>query len=582
MSFHRYLILSLSLFSVAFCSHDFAAKADDSGASAPNLDRRPTDDLPIRERLYQEGIRGTLVICGGGEIPEDAKQQFAASVDKNKPTLILPTASDKPEAAVTAASAWLKDLGILEIISPPSANTDEERIASLSAEIRRAGSIWICGGQQSRIADAYVGTDVEVAIGELLDHGGVIGGTSAGAAIMSKQMIASGKSKPEIRNGFDLVPDCIVDQHFSQRERLGRLRQAIAQHPAKFGLGIDEATAVIIKGRNIDVIGEGFATIVLANVVGIALDGQTTGARDEVIQKMPTKSRADLTQLRRSARWRASGVDPGEPLNNQRTVPKGSLVIVGGGGMPKEIVDRFIELAGGTEAKIVVLPTAGSREDAFQQRPPRFLSSAGVKRITMLPQSRTEEVASEEFRVALEQATGVWFDGGRQWNFVDAYENTAAVEMFHDVLRRGGVIGGSSAGATIQGEYLVRGHPLGNFVMMAEGYERGFAFLPGVAIDQHFSQRNRFPDLIPVVQRHPKMLGVGIDESTAIVVTQSRADVVGRGAAHFITNELIESVKREKPEDATNLNDTRRFYRTVDTGNSIDLETLKPFGEDPQ
>jgi cyanophycinase len=294
---------------------------------------------------------------------------------------------------------------------------------------------------------------------------------------------------------------------------------------------------------------------------------------------MPAGSRADLTQLRRAARWRASGVDPGRALGEVRQVPSGSLVIVGGGGMPKEIVDRFVELAGGADARIVVLPTAGSRADAFRQRPPRFLTTAGVKSVTMLPQSRTEEVASDEFRVALEQATGIWFEGGRQWNFVDAYENTSAVEMFHDVLRRGGVIGGSSAGATIQGEYLVRGHPLGNFVMMAEGYERGFAFLPGVAIDQHFAQRNRFPDLIPVVERHRELLGVGIDEATAIVVTNSRADVIGRGAAHFTSSQWIESFKTDETEDSTDGDNPQRLYRSVETGQSIDLKTLKLISE---
>jgi cyanophycinase len=211
----------------------------------------------------------------------------------------------------------------------------------------------------------------------------------------------------------------------------------------------------------------------------------------------------------------------------------------------------------------------------MRQRAPRFLTAAGVKSVTMLPQSRTEEVAGEEFRQAIQQATGVWFDGGRQWNFVDAYENTDAVELFHDVLRRGGVIGGSSAGATIQGEYLVRGHPLGNFVMMAEGYERGFAFLPGVAIDQHFAQRNRFPDLIPVVERHRQMLGVGIDEATAIVVTKSRADVIGRGAAHFTSSELIESSITEGIEGSSDGDDPKRLYRTVETGQSIDLKKLE-------
>src|SRR5258708_39264612 len=101
------------------------------------------------------------------------------------------------------------------------------------------------------------------------------------------------------------------------------------------------------------------------------------------------------------------------------------------------------------------------------------------------------------------------------------------MEGVHGVLRRGGVSGGSSAGATIQGDYLVRGSPLGNEEMMAAGYEHGFAFLPGTAIDQHFAQRNRFADLSKVVAAHPQLLGIGLDESTAIIVQGHIAEVVG-------------------------------------------------------
>jgi cyanophycinase len=116
---------------------------------------------------------------------------------------------------------------------------------------------------------------------------------------------------------------------------------------------------------------------------------------------------------------------------------------------------------------------------------------------------------------------------------VDAYEGTQAEKLLHDVLKRGGVIGGSSAGASIQGEYLARGNPLGPQEIIAPGYERGMGFLRGMAIDQHFSQRNRFRDMELLMRTYPQLLGVGIDEATAIVVQKASAEVVGRGKAHF-------------------------------------------------
>ena len=95
---------------------------------------------------------------------------------------------------------------------------------------------------------------------------------------------------------------------------------------------------------------------------------------------------------------------------------------------------------------------------------------------------RTEADSDEEFLKHLSEATGIWFGGGRQWNFVDSYYGTKAHQLMLDVLDRGGVVGGSSAGASIQGEYLARANPVANFDIMAPGYERGLGFISGVAI----------------------------------------------------------------------------------------------------
>jgi cyanophycinase len=149
------------------------------------------------------------------------------------------------------------------------------------------------------------------------------------------------------------------------------------------------------------------------------------------------------------------------------------------------------------------------------------------------PARRTSNPSAPEFTAALQQAKGIWFNGGRQWRFVDAYMGTKAEELFHDFLRRGGVIGGTSAGASIQGQYMPRGSPLGNLDMMADGYERGLNFLPGVAIDQHFTQRKRHADMTALMRRYPQLLGIGIDESTALVIQASTAQILGRGHVHF-------------------------------------------------
>ncbi|WP_145027161.1 cyanophycinase [Caulifigura coniformis] len=210
--------------------------------------------------------------------------------------------------------------------------------------------------------------------------------------------------------------------------------------------------------------------------------------------------------------------------------PKGALVIAGGGGDGKDgvISTRFIELAGGPESPIVVIPTAGE-QDEFDDKSggAQLLRSRGAKNVTVL-HTRDRGVAdSAEFVKPLQTARGVWFGGGRQWRLADAYLGTRTQAAVLDVLTRGGVVGGTSAGATIQGSYLVRGAVEGNQVMMSPGHEEGFALLKDVAIDQHVIRRKRIPDLAPVVEKHPELLGLGVDEKTAIVVQGDQFEVIG-------------------------------------------------------
>jgi cyanophycinase len=126
----------------------------------------------------------------------------------------------------------------------------------------------------------------------------------------------------------------------------------------------------------------------------------------------------------------------------------------------------------------------------------------------------------------------VWFEGGRQWQLVDSYAGTRSEQAFHDVLARGGVVAGSSAGASILSSYMVRGARSGNEIVMAPGYEQAFGFLRGVAIDQHVVARERLRDLADsLMPRHPELLGISEDEGTAWVVRGDVADIIGRNKA---------------------------------------------------
>jgi cyanophycinase len=488
--------------------------------------------LPVHADPYQvsvkrvppAGIDGALVIVGGGKIPDDIREQFVRLAGgKQGRLVVIPTAStradkdDSPAFAKPWKAAGLADVAVLH-----TRDRDRADDPKFVAPLKTATAVWFNGGSQQRIADVYLGTAVEKELHALLKRGGVIGGTSAGAAIMSRVMIARGNPNAVLAKGFDLLPDVTIDQHFTQRKRKPRLVGVLNKHRERIGIGIDESTALFVRGRRMVVVGKGNVTVLLS------ANGQFK-SREFILEP---KGVADLTALRRAA---VSRTLPPYPMRKPPVphVPSGSLVIVGGGGMTKDVARKFVELAGGPESLIVYLPTAVPERQARRARVPLFLRRAGAKNVQILPQCQWRDVESPQCLAVLKKARGVWFGGGRQWRFIDAYAGTKAEPLLHDVLKRGGVIGGSSAGASIQGGYLARANPLGNRDIMADGYERGLNFLPGVAIDQHFAQRKRFRDMTQLVQRYPQLLGIGIDEATAIVVQQSLATVMGRGEVHF-------------------------------------------------
>jgi cyanophycinase len=216
----------------------------------------------------------------------------------------------------------------------------------------------------------------------------------------------------------------------------------------------------------------------------------------------------------------------------------GTLVIVGGGNLEGTgIIEKFIQLAGGADAHFVIVPTAAGNKNAdgtiHEYKEEETIApwlKRGLKHVKMLHTHDPKVADTEAFARVLRDANAVWFNGGRQWNIVDSYANTLTYREFHKVLERGGVIGGSSAGATIQGEYLVRGDTAGpNVMMTAEpNHQEAFKFLRKVAIDQHINTRNRWDDLIPLMQKRADLLGIGLSEGTAIIVNGDTFEVTGK------------------------------------------------------
>jgi cyanophycinase len=377
---------------------------------------------------------------------------------------------------------------------------------------------------------------------ELLDvlrRGGAIYTNGGVTKLLSRVEITGGERLARVADGLGLVPDSVIEINFSDRDDTMRLKSVLVSHPRTVGIGIEKNTAVVLAGRKLRVLGDGWVTVMIVANQRQPFRLQKI-ARQSSRRQRPQEYLVDLTQWRREAIDRT--IEPFPPAKPDKpVVENGTLVIVGGGGMPKGLMDRFVELAGGVDnARLVYVPCSERETLPDRQRTVESWQRMGVKHATFIhTKDRIRANSDQDFLTPLKDATGIWFGGGRQWNLADSYYGTKAHQLMKAVVRRGGVVGGSSAGASIQARYLARATPIGNFDIMAPGYERGgLGFISGVAIDQHFSQRGRQKDMTQLVNRYPQLLGIGIDEGTAIIVRKSTAEVVGRGKAHFYDRNL--------------------------------------------
>ncbi|HEV8362656.1 MAG TPA: cyanophycinase [Gemmatimonadaceae bacterium] len=232
--------------------------------------------------------------------------------------------------------------------------------------------------------------------------------------------------------------------------------------------------------------------------------------------------------------------------------PARGTLIVDGGGATKEVRVKFVELAGGANARVVAFPTGassirfGDKNTILDPDSPRdsqewrdyaaYLKGwLGVADVTILHTRDRAVATSDEFVRPLKSATGVFLAAGNSGRYADAYLNTRTQQELAALLARGGVIFGSSAGAIIQGSFLVRGRP-DKPLLMPEGRTTGFGFLQNVAINPHLTSAQRDAELVNVVDAHPNILGIGIDDDAALLVQGNTFEVIGAGRAAIYDN----------------------------------------------
>ena len=256
---------------------------------------------------------------------------------------------------------------------------------------------------------------------------------------------------------------------------------------------------------------------------------------------------------------------------------KGSLIIIGGGGSTPAIWAKFLALAGGKEkANILVVTTASGDSAEFSEGTLRSIKRAtGVENVHILHTGDLTVANSEKFVEPIKKATAVFFDGGRQWRPADSYLNTLTHQAFKDLLNRGGVIAGTSAGASIQGSFLWRGDTSGPEVLVGD-HTQGLGFLKNSVIDQHLLTRNRQFDLVDFIRHTPELIGIGLEQATAILVQGDTLEVIGKSyVAIYDYNTISGAGAKHVAGDKENFTASTGPFFFLHEGQKYDLAARK-------
>ncbi|GAA3449956.1 cyanophycinase [Dactylosporangium matsuzakiense] len=216
----------------------------------------------------------------------------------------------------------------------------------------------------------------------------------------------------------------------------------------------------------------------------------------------------------------------------------GKLLVIGGAEShdagDDEILERFVLLAGGSDAHLVVIATASESPGEREQEYAEVLHRLGAQRVTALRLASREDANGEPAVAVIERASGVFFTGGDQLRITTVLGGTKVDKALHARLAEGMILAGTSAGAAMMSSTMILG---GSLATVSTGSVRtgpGMEFLPGVLIDMHFAERGRLNRLLSAIAMFPHELGLGIDENTAILVDGDSFEVLGRGTVTVI------------------------------------------------
>lgn len=456
-------------------------------------------------------IFGKLMLVGEKHISKRTAATFAYLADEDDGKLLI--LQQKGAKELPVYQYWQEHLAAVKII------TLDKSLNSISDKdinaIHEATAIWLAND----FSLFHFHDQLIEELKKVLRKDGLIGAQGTAAESMATLIY----EKNQFRDGLNLLPNSYISAKEKEDKAFIKTTNLI---PGTVGWEIPaNASVVIHDSREIAVIDD----------TDIRLRTAAYGDWPERVETFGPPIdhlafTADLISWNRSAIARKGELFPPTVAPTPEVV-NGALLIIGGHGYPNGMWERVIEYAGGRDANYVCFAQSASSTGAEKLR------NQGCKNVAVhVVKTGVDGIGLADDPQLLEDlknANAIYFGGGRTYKFMDAFLNTEAHQLMNEVLERGGIILGGSAGAQIQGDFLVRGDPRTNNTLWMEGNEVGLSFIKGVIIDVHYRERGReniFPKLLV---NYPQMLGIAIDETTAIWVEGTTAEVLGPHSVTF-------------------------------------------------
>ena len=476
----------------------------------------PANAQTPKKNAHVRPIVGSRMVVGDGELANYTVKCFLHLCRNASPNVVVIRLDGQPRLA----EAKLKMLGAESVAIMKSVPSELSRLA---LQLLEADGVWLEGNVEAVEENEMLLSLLK----NITRRNGVIAVDSAGVSLLTQL-------DDKIPTKRVASPFAKCDFHFGKVSSAPKHQSAVEQQKVHFNIP-DSSTLVIHSGRRIAGYGSQDIGVMVHGANGWPQRRGTFECPDVFSLNSYPFYGLDLLSWIRSANDRERPVFPPK-TSREPDVKNGTLFLHGGSGVPKHVMEEFLRLAGGEKASIVCIPSAPQFDwsEEVDSYSAGLISELGHSKVAILhTDDPFEAEESEKFARILNEATGVWIDGGRTYRFMDCYQGTRVEKLIAQVLMRGGVVGGSSAGCQVPSDFLVRGNPRTNRDIAHAGYTRGMGLLKGVIIDAHFLQRGRHEPFLELMKRYPQLLGIGIDERTALIVQGRKAKVIGPHAVSF-------------------------------------------------